>query len=237
MLRKKICVIGIGDFGRAVVKGLYEEGHEVTAIDRDLETIEEIKDQCTHAVCLDSTDEKAMIAQNIHEMDVIILSSAESFETLIVTTDILKRNCSGELIVRYRTEVQRKVLSMIGVKNLFYPEKAAADSMAEQLSHQSIRRSMILSDQYRLVEAVAPRAYEGLPLLRTNLKKEYNLSIVTIKRAESDTNIVVKKGLPIKQTQDSILGIPDGDTIIREDDVLILFGKLDDIERFLNDMA
>lgn len=221
MLRKKICVIGIGDFGRAVVSRLYEEGHEVTAIDRDLNTIEEIKDECTHAVCLDSTDEKALVAQSIDEMDVVILASAESFETLIVTTDILKRHCRREIIVRYRTEIQRKVLELIGVKNLFNPEKAAAESMAEQLSHQSIRRSMILSDEFRLVEAVAPRVYEAQPLLRTNIKKEYNLNIVTIKRQGKDKEI--------------ILGIPDGDTIIHEGDILVLFGRLDDIERFLND--
>ncbi len=221
MLRKKICVIGIGDFGRAVVSRLYEEGHEVTAIDKDLDTIEEIKDECTHAVCLDSTDEKALVAQSIDEMDVIILASAESFETLVVTTDILKRHCRGDIIVRYRTGMQRKVLTMIGVKNLFNPEKAAAENMAEQLSHQSIRRSMILSDEYRLVEAVAPRVYEAQPLLRTNIKKEYNLNIVTIKRQE--------KG------KETILGIPDGDTIIHEGDILVLFGTLDDIEKFLND--
>jgi trk system potassium uptake protein TrkA len=222
MLRKKICVIGIGDFGRAVVSRLYEEGHEVTAIDKKIETIEEIKDECTHAVCLDSTDEKALIAQGIDDMDVVILASAESFETLVVTTDILKRHCRGQIIVRYRTEIQRRVLNMIGVTNfLFNPEKAAAESMAEQLRHQSIRRTTILSDEYRLVEAVAPRVYVAQPLLRTNIKKEYNLNIVTIKRQING--------------KETLLGIPDGDTIIHEGDILILFGTLDNIEKFLND--
>ena len=221
MLRKKIAVIGLGDFGRAVVSRLYEEGHEVTAIDRDLDTIEEIKDECTHAVCLDSTDEKALLSQNIDDMDVVILASAESFETLVVTTDILKRHCRGQIIVRYRSEIQKRVLNLIGVKDHFNPEQAAAESMAEQLAHRSIRRSTILSDEYRLVEAVAPREYVAQPLLRTNLKKEYNLSIVTIKRQDAG--------------KEMILGIPDGSTVVHDSDVLVLFGRLDDIERFLNE--
>ena len=34
MNRKKIAVIGLGDFGKELVKCLYEEKHEVIAIDK-----------------------------------------------------------------------------------------------------------------------------------------------------------------------------------------------------------
>ena len=54
MNRKKIAVIGLGDFGKELVKCLYEEKHEVIAIDLNMELVEEIKDFCTNAVCLDS---------------------------------------------------------------------------------------------------------------------------------------------------------------------------------------
>lgn len=37
MNRKKIAVIGLGDFGKELVKCLYEEKHEVIAIDLNME--------------------------------------------------------------------------------------------------------------------------------------------------------------------------------------------------------
>ena len=125
-MRKKIAVIGLGDFGRALVKHLHEEGHEVTAIDHDLPTIEKIKSNCTHAVCLNSTDEKALRSQGVEQMDTVIISAAQSFEVLIVTADILRRIFNGQLIVRYRTTLHKRILEMLGEKELFTPEERPA---------------------------------------------------------------------------------------------------------------
>ena len=58
--RKKIAVIGLGDFGMVLVKCLNKEGHEVVAIDGKEDRIEEIKEFCSDVAIMDSTDEVAM---------------------------------------------------------------------------------------------------------------------------------------------------------------------------------
>ena len=47
---KNFAVIGCGRFGRAVATTLYKLGHDVLAIDRDEEVIQEIADEVTRAV-------------------------------------------------------------------------------------------------------------------------------------------------------------------------------------------
>ena len=63
MRKKQFVVIGIGRFGFSVATSLYRAGYDVLAIDKDLEKIEEISTEVTHALALDATDEKALIFQ------------------------------------------------------------------------------------------------------------------------------------------------------------------------------
>jgi D-arabinose 1-dehydrogenase-like Zn-dependent alcohol dehydrogenase len=70
--RKKIAVIGIGDFGKVLVKCLHKEGHEVLAIDEEAERIEEIKDFCSDVAIMNSTDEVAMSNMGFNDFDRVI---------------------------------------------------------------------------------------------------------------------------------------------------------------------
>jgi len=156
---KKIAVIGLGDFGKALVKKLNEDGHEVTAIDRDLKTIEDIKDYCTHAVCLDSTDETSLLAQGIRDMDLIYLTSSANFEALIVTTKILEKHCPKErIIVRYRNEIQKEILEkMFNIHKIFNPEEEAAKNMSLLAKHHIIGKSYSIFDNYEIIEVQVPK--------------------------------------------------------------------------------
>jgi trk system potassium uptake protein len=58
-------VIGLGRFGFKLATTLAEKGVEVIAIDSDRSLLDEIKDLVSQAVCLDSTDEKALRAVGV----------------------------------------------------------------------------------------------------------------------------------------------------------------------------
>lgn len=223
MLKKKIGVIGLGDFGLALVRALHHAGHEVTAIDRKMEVIESVSDYCTHPVCLDSTDERALKSQGVEDLEDVIIAAADDFETLIVTADILKRICRGRITVRYRTPLQMKILEMLGLRAIFNPEEKAAINMSEQFGYRGLRQNTILSDEYKVIEVAAPASLIDVPLARSGLKTKYRLNLITIKR--------VKQG----ETVEKIIGIPEGNTVVRKNDILILFGHNHDIEHFLDD--
>ena len=53
-IKKEFLVIGLGQFGTALTKQLYEEGASVLVIDKDPDKINDIDAFCTQAVCADA---------------------------------------------------------------------------------------------------------------------------------------------------------------------------------------
>ncbi len=218
----KIAVIGLGDFGKALVKKLNDDGHEVTAIDIDLKTIEYIKDYCTHAVCLDSTDESALVAQGISDMDLIYLTSSANFEALIVTTKILIKYCSLEkIIVRYRNEIQKEILEkMFNIQRTFNPEEEAAKNMSLQAKHKAmISKSYSIFDNYEIIELKIPKHFVNKSVKEIKFRDTFNLNILLVERKISD-NEYEKNDV-------------DPEYVFNENDLLLVFGRQDNIKKFL----
>ncbi|MFN3246026.1 MAG: potassium channel family protein [Leptonema sp. (in: bacteria)] len=214
---KKIAVIGLGDFGKALVKKLNEDGHEVTAIDRDLKTIEDIKDYCTHAVCLDSTDETSLLAQGIRDMDLIYLTSSANFEALIVTTKILEKHCPKDrIIVRYRNEIQKEILEkMFNIHKIFNPEEEAAKNMSLLAKHHIIGKSYSIFDNYEIIEVQVPKKYIDKPIKDIDIRSVYNINILMIKQKDKEIDVTPEYKLT-------------------NEDVLLIFGRQDNIKRFID---
>ena len=88
---KQFAVIGLGKFGMKVALTLAEKGGQVLVVDEDIRKVEEIKDQVAQAVCLDSTDEDAMRAAGLEDVDAAVVGAGENLELSILTTAILKK--------------------------------------------------------------------------------------------------------------------------------------------------
>lgn len=232
--RKKIAVIGLGDFGMVLVKCLNKEGHEVIAIDSEAERIEEIKDNCSDVAIMDSTDEAAMKNMGFKDFDRVILAVANDFETLMVTADILRNTLNlNNITARYQTELQKRLLkSSIGIVDLFNPEETAAMNMAEQFDHQLMRKSFILSDNFRIAEFQIPRSFIGRTLAEINLKEDYKLLLITVKRFRASEKS--NRSTDIKDIEP--IGIPEQSIIFRENDIIVVFGNHTDIEDFFDNV-
>ena len=86
MSDQRFAVIGLGQFGSAIAKNLSNRGAEVIAIDSSLEKVEGIKDEVSHAVALDATDKKALLSQNIQDVDAVVVAIGENFQALLLCT-------------------------------------------------------------------------------------------------------------------------------------------------------
>jgi trk system potassium uptake protein TrkA len=84
-----------------------------------------------------------------------------------------------------------------------------------------------LSDDYSVMEIIAPKHICGIALGKIDLRDKYKLSLITIKRAFKE----IHKGIATEAQH--VLGVPDTKTIIEEKDTLILFGRNRDIEKFV----
>lgn len=220
MARSKFAVIGLGQFGTAIAKKLAEKGAEVMAIDNDEERVEAIKDDVSYAVTLDATDGKALTSQNILEMDAVVVAIGENFQDLLLTTFVLQELEVNRIMARAQGPSQRRILEKMGIKEILSPEDEVGNNVAENLINPNVLMSMQLPDDCQIVEIKAPKNTFNRTLADIGLRQKYQVNLVTLMRQQEDGEY-------------HILGVPTADTVLQEDDVIVIFGKTPHLNRFI----
>jgi trk system potassium uptake protein TrkA len=226
-MAKKIAVIGMGQFGMAIAKTLSRKGAEVMAIDRNEVIIEEIAEKVDMAVAMDATDKKTLISQGILDFEAVVVAIGEDFEQLLLCTTVLIDIGVKRIMARARGKSQRIILEKIGVKEILSPEDEVGINVAERLINPSIVSYLDLPDDFCIMEIAAPPDIIGRTLADIELRHRYDVNLITMKRSSE----IEKDGERINEQH--IYGIPRGDSVIRENDSLILFGKRGNVERFI----
>jgi trk system potassium uptake protein TrkA len=136
---KRFAVIGLGRFGKKLAIALAMSGAEVIAIDKDRSEIELIRDQVSHAVRLDSTDEEALKAQGVDKVDVAIIGigqghgGGQGFESAILTVVNLKQMGVKQIYARAEDPIAGEVFTKVGTTEVIYPEIESAQRWAYKL--------------------------------------------------------------------------------------------------------
>lgn len=225
-MAKKFAVFGLGQFGQSIASSLSRRGAEVIAIDRDIDKVENIKDEVSYAVALNSTDIKALKAQNIQDVDAAIVAIGDDFESLLLTTVILQDLQVKRIISRAATDQQKLILKKIGIDEILSPEETVGKRVAEMLLHGDILSYLPLPDDYEIVEVETPAKIVDKRVAEIKFKEKYKLNLITIKRVHQE-----KEGEEYKE-KEHIIGVPQNDTTLNETDILFLMGKSDDINKF-----
>ncbi|MEY3344099.1 MAG: hypothetical protein RL090_1783 [Bacteroidota bacterium] len=227
MSQYKFAVIGLGQFGNAIARTLSLRGAEVLAIDSIEEHIEDIKEDVSYAVCMDATDIKLLRSHNVHEMDAVVVAIGEDFEALMLCVVQLLELKVKRIMARANGKHQRMILEKVGVTEILSPENDVGLAVAERLLNPNILTSLLLPDNYEIVEVKTPRTIANRTLGDINLRSKYNLNLITLKRETE----VIKDGEVVKECH--ILGVPNSETVLIESDTIIVFGLVRDIERFI----
>ena len=224
----KYIIIGLGNFGTALGEKLTEMGHEVIGVDKFLDKIESVKERLSYAVCLDSTDRKAMETLPLADTDVVIVAIGEDEGASLLTTAILKQMKVKRLIGRTLSPVHTTILEAMGVDEIIKPEEEAADRMVKKLTIKGVVDSFFLSDRFNIIEAKVPSRYVGMSIGNVDFRSKYNVVVLTIMRIKKQKNII---GAEINKR--SVLGVVGPEIVMEEDDILVLFGDLKFIRQFL----
>jgi len=227
-MKHKFAVVGLGIFGNSIARTLAERGAEVLAIDNNEDHVDDIKEDVAYAVSLDSTDIRALEAQNIQDMDAVIVAIGEDFEAVLITTANLQELNVKRVITRASNKQQRRILEKMGVQEILSPEGEVGKTVAERLLQPSIRTFLPLPDDYEIVEINTPPGIANKSIAKISLREKYNINMITIKRFFEE----IQDGKPTQV--EHIIGVPKADTIIYPSDILILIGKKNDVKRFID---
>ena len=114
----KVAVFGLGNFGKHLGIKLTQMGHEVIAIDHDMEKVDAIKQEVSYAVCLESNDPLAMSALPLNDVDAAVVAIGENEGANIMTTALLVNLKVKRVISRAINPLHEMVLNSMGVTDI-----------------------------------------------------------------------------------------------------------------------
>ena len=218
-MNSKFAVIGLGVFGSAIARKLAERGADVMAIDESEDKVQSIANDVAFAVILDATSKHALEAQNLGDMDAVVVSIGSSFQEMILCVFQLQAIGVKQIIARAQGPVQREILTKMGLKHILSPEQEVANNIAEQLTNPGVLMCVNLPNDHEIIEVSAPSKLHGRTLQDIGLRKKYNINLVTLLKKDGDEH--------------QIKGVPGPDTIIDKGDIIMIFGLTKDVNRFI----
>jgi trk system potassium uptake protein TrkA len=212
---KKFAVIGLGSFGSNLVKTLAKKNVEIIAIDIDETKVNEIKDVATQPVTMDATSKENLASIGITDVDCVVVSAGPSLEPSIMIVYILKELGVKKIIAKALSEDHEKILLLVGANEVYFPERDIAKKIGTQLSFKNLLDYLPIESGFVIQEIAPPDSFVGKSLGEINLRKKYNVTVIAIKSI-----------IPESSTMN-----PGADFLIKESDIMLVFGSDVDIEK------
>ncbi len=224
---RRYAVIGLGQFGTNLAVNLHRLGAQVLAIDSNQMLVDEVKDEIDSALTLDATNEGALAASGVGDMDSAIVAVGENLASSVLITALLVKMQVPKVVARASSELHEGILRSIGAHRVVNPEKEYAATIANEIDNPTRRSAVRLSTGHRVVEIQAGESLWGKTLQQLDFRRRFFLNVVAIRRVES----VLGRNGESKQ-REVLNDLPAGDDEIRRGDMLVVLGSDKNLLRF-----
>ncbi len=210
---KEFAVIGLGRFGRSVVRTLSEKGFSVLGVDRDVATVQYISESCTQAVVVDSTNEDSLRALDIASFDTVIVAIGTDFESNLITTVALKSLGVRRVICKALSQRQKDILLRVGADDVVLPEADAGRRLGLELAAPNLLDQIPLGDHHSVIELRVPASMAGKTLAELDLRNNYGANVVAVRH---ETSVTVS---------------PRAEQVLSENDIIVVIGRTERITK------
>lgn len=212
--KEQILIIGLGQFGMALTKTLFEKGYEVIAVDIDKKLVNEASNYATDAICLDSIDEISLAKLSPKNRDLIICSIG-SREPSILTVALLKQMGCENIVARASEAIHARILKAIGAKCILNPEY----EYGKKFAHKIMFKSLFLdnnADALELFEIPVQSFMIDKNLRELKLPDKYNVIVAGVMKDNKYTR-------------------PNPDEKFKPEDRILVTGTNEDVENMMKE--
>lgn len=224
----KFIIVGLGNFGASLAEKLTQQGNEVIGIDAKMEKVNSLKEKISHTICMDATNEETVRDLPLQNTDIVMICIGEDQGVNVMVTALFKNLNVKRIISRSINTLHENVLKAIGVDEIVRPEEETAERWAKKLCLRGVVDSFELNKNYSIVEIKTPEHFVGKSVGEIGLRKNFNLVILTILK-QSEQNSFLGKTKTITNVQ----GIPQPDTVLEIDDILVIYGYNKDLKKLM----
>ena len=211
--RREFIIIGLGRFGSSVAETLVKYGHDVLAIDCNIDRVQHLSEELPHVIQLDATKAEALHQIGIEQFSTGLVCISNDFESNLLATVHLLRAGLPRVITKARTHTQLTILQELGVHEVIIPEHDAGVHFARRLAHNNFIDYLEIKDGLSIVELIAPESVCGHTLVECNLRQRLGLTVIAVQRGEQ------------------IIPNPNADFRILSGDILMVLGQVEAAER------
>lgn len=179
---KSILVIGMGRFGTYLAKRLAELGNQVMIADKDEETVNRLSHHFTDAIIGDCSCEEVLAEIGVNNFDICFVTMGDSFQPSLEVTALLKDMGAKHVVSMSASEIQSKFLLRNGADEVIYPQMDMAYKAAVKYNADNIFDFIKLGNDYGIFEIKVPREWVGKDVVRANIRKEYDLNVLAVKK-------------------------------------------------------
>ena len=188
-MSKRYLVIGAGRFGSSVAKTLFELGHEVVVVDKNVARVQQMSELVTKAVQADATSEGGLNSLGAAGFDVAIVAIGGDIQASIMASILLIEAGARYIVANAQTEMHSKTLAKIGVNRIVFPQRDMGQKLAHSLSAFNIVDLVELSSGSNVVEVIAPAKMVGRTLEELKFRALYGINVIALRSKDGTTNI------------------------------------------------
>jgi trk system potassium uptake protein len=212
--RKRICVVGLGQFGSELSRALAVQC-DVLAIDANDDRVNAVAEHVQRAMIVDARDFPSLRQLVTPDFDDAVVSLGESVEASILCTLHLKKIGIKNIRAKATSEDHAAVLRAVGATETIFPERETAHRVAAQIINPNLLDFIPLAEDFEVMDVAPPDSFHGHTLQELNMRERFGVFA-----------IAVKELVPPR-----FAFLPGPDFIIKPSDILVLIGREKDLFR------
>jgi len=221
-LQDHVVVCGYGRTGQILAGDLDRQRLPFVVIDHDAERIGEAIERGYLAVTGDATEEEVLSDAGVERAKTLVTGLPNDAFNVFITLTARNMNASIQIIARAEDPATQKKLKQAGADRVVMPTSIGAQRMAWLVTRPTSADLMelftdreILDIDMDEVEIPATSNLVGITVVDAMAHRQHRLLFAAIKQADGE-----------------MVFNPDADYEFRAGDIIIIMGRMEDIERF-----
>lgn len=177
---KRFVVIGLGHFGSTIAHRLFELGHEVIAVDRGADVVDNVGPYVTRAIAGDATQRAVLEEAGAEGADVGVVAIGDDLGSSILALLALRDLGVKAIYVKVISEDHARIADALGATDTVFPERQAATNLASRITSGKLLHYAAYGEQFGIQEMAVPDCWTGKTLAELKLREHHAIQVVAV---------------------------------------------------------
>jgi trk system potassium uptake protein TrkA len=145
-----------------------------------------------------------------------------------MTVGILKSMGVNKIICRSLSKTHEYILAAMNIHDIVHPEKEAAQQLSHRLTYNLGKEMLFIDNEHSVTETLIPAWMVNKKLADLDIRGKFKVNIISVLRDENISKTSSKTVI-----EKLCKGVITPEFVFKEGDIIVTFGKNDDIKKLM----